>query len=90
MLKIFTADQDKFEIPNFLDAVPYDPADTFSLLDEVELELLVLVERLCEFRLVAFHDIEAVLLRKTRYFCKYLAHASILYYPATNIQNLKN
>ena len=90
MFQVLSTYQNQLIITDFLYAVTDNPAYSFAMLYKVQLELLVLMKRIGEFGLVTLHDIEAVLLRKTRYFCKYLAHASILYYPATNIQNLKN
>ena len=78
VLQILAPYQDEFEITDLLNAVTYDPAYPFSTLDEIEFEFLMLVERICEFRLVALHYIEAVFLRKTRDFSKYLAHVSDL------------
>ena len=85
MLEVFSAQQHKLIITYLLDAVSDYPPHTFSLLYEVQFEFLMLMERICEFRLVTLHDVEAVFLGKTRDFCKGLAHVIFFRLSGTNI-----
>ena len=61
MLKIFSTYQNQFIITDFLHAIPYYSPDSLSPFYEVQLELPVTMERICEFRLVALYNVEAVL-----------------------------
>ena len=74
MLKILTAQKDKLIIPYRLDTVTHDPAHPGTSFYEVQLELLMLMERICKLGLMTFHNIEAVLFGQTRDFGKSLAH----------------
>ena len=65
MLEVLTGDQDEFVIPDRLHAVAYHATHSGSVLDEIEFIFPMPVERVGEFRLVTFDDIEAVALRKT-------------------------
>lgn len=74
MLQIFPADQNKLIISNFLNTVTYDSADSGPVLDKIQFEFLVLVQRIGEFRLVTLHDMETILFGQQRYFGKDAAH----------------
>ena len=74
MLEILAAQKDKFIITYRLDAVSHDSAYSAASFYEVQFELLMLMERICEFSLVTFHDVETVLIGQTRYFSKGLVH----------------
>ena len=80
MLQFLSAHEHKLVVTDLLNAVPDYPPDAFSVLDEIQFKLLVAVQRIGEFGLVTFHDIEAILVRKSCNLCKNLCHA-------TNIHN---
>ena len=62
MRKVLAADKNQFVITDIFDTVPDDPAYTATVLDEVQLKLLVLVQRICEFSLMTLDDMKTILL----------------------------
>ena len=76
MLKFLTTKQNQLVITYLLNAVAHNSADAFTMLYEVKLILAMLMQRIGEFRLVTFHNIEAIFIRKPCYFCKNLYHTT--------------
>ena len=68
---VFKSRTDKNEVvfPENLHRVADDATGAFAVFDEVELELVVAVERIIEFVFVAVDQIEAIFFRERRYFC---------------------
>ena len=74
MLKFLTTKENQLIITDFLNTVAHYSTHTFAVLYEIKLKLRVLVQRICEFRLMTLHYIEAIFVRKPCYFRKNLCH----------------
>ena len=73
-LPVLKTYEHKFVVIDFLHAVADYPADSFSILYEIEFELFMLMKRVGKLRLVTLDDMQTVPLGKLCDFCENLAH----------------
>ena len=69
--------EDEFDVRNHGLGIAYGPFHSGSVLDEVELELPMLVQRVGELCLVSFDDEEAVFVRQRAYFGYRSGHSAV-------------
>ena len=74
MLKLLCTDKDKVIIPYFLDTVTDDPPHSCTVLDEVQFELFMLMQRIGKLRFMAFHYMETVFFRQRADFGENFSH----------------
>ena len=75
MLQILRRNKRQVVIPYGFHTVTYNTPDPRSVLHKVQFKLSVTMKRICKFRLVTFHNMEAVQLRQLCNFRKNFTHS---------------
>ena len=76
VLQIVPAEQDQIIIADLFYLISDNPPYSGSILDEIQLVFLMIVQRIRKLRFVSFHNKQAIFFRQWRYFCNdMLIHA---------------